>query len=105
MAPDCKLLTQVVAFYAEGTYSKSEIKQSDLPQETAVALKAWADGINISPVDDDGTSLDLYRIDFSHSGLPETFIADYSGDDPDQFRCIAVLQGGTVIGESIDVAD
>jgi hypothetical protein len=37
--------------------------------------------------------------------MPATYVASYSGDEPDLFLVTAVIQGGTVVGESLQVAN
>lgn len=74
---------------------------SDLPPDANKVLDAWISDNNL-PVDDPDTSGDLYAIE--DAGVPNSYLADYTGDDPDQFRAMVVIQKGKIIGDSVDVA-
>lgn len=97
-----KLLVEVIAAIAEGNSAVSKIQKADIDSGATAALDGWVADKDI-PIDDEDTTMDFYM--FKGEGLPNTYLADYAGEDPDQFRMMAVLQGNTVIGESIDVGD
>lgn len=101
-----KTLMQIIASFVENTPKPkaSKIKNSSLPEAARTALNAWLSSNNIT-VDDPDTSADFYLVKYPESPISDTYLADYSGDDPDQFRAMCIIQNGSVIGESIDVGD
>jgi hypothetical protein len=76
------------------------IDESQLPLAAGKALASWAASNNV-PIRDTDTTGAFYQITLDGDS---SFLVDFSGDDPDQFRSIAVLQDDRVIGESLQVA-
>ena len=98
---DPKALTQIVLALVDKDHKVSKVLANTLPPDIRTALDAWVKANNI-PINDAGTSVGIHKLVFKKF-TPETYIASYSGDNPDQFALTAVLQQGKVIGESIDV--
>ena len=78
------------------------IIEADMPKATQKTINTWVAQNNI-PVDDGDTEADFRKVAFKVF-TPDTYVASYSGDDPDQFLAIAVLQNDQIIGESVEVA-
>jgi len=102
MADAVAALTKAFVLITTSKLSTTEIKRTGLPANAAAAFKKLESDLSI-PTDDSDTSVTFLHTSFAHTGLSDTYSADYSGDDPDMFRIFAVVQDGVVLGSSADV--
>jgi hypothetical protein len=100
---DAHLLVRIITAFVEQNPNVAQIDRAHLPHASQAALDKWLKDVNI-PTDDPDTDGTLHQVTFS-AGMPVTFVASYSGDEPDLFLVTAVIQGGTVVGESLQVAN
>ena len=77
------------------------IDKSQIPPKASAALRSWSSSNNI-PIDEPDTNSAFYEIDLI-GDLGSAYVADYDGDDPDQFRATAIIKDGKIIGQSIAV--
>lgn len=96
------VLVKLILATIENTPTIATITEAAMPPATHTALNAWASQNNIL-LDNGDTDAEFHKVSFKVL-TPDTYVASYSGDNPDQFLAVAVLQNDKIIGESVEVA-
>jgi hypothetical protein len=98
---DPKALVCVLADLVGKGGSAASVPPTALPEAVARATADWAKRIGL-PTDEDRTREDCYLI--SSPGRGDTYVIDFSGDEPEEFRATVVIAGADIIGESLALA-
>jgi hypothetical protein len=98
---DPKAVIAILRDFMEEPPEVTRVEKGVPPSDVAKAIQTWASQINL-PTDDQDTTADYYRIGGSEPS--NSYLADFSGDDPDPFRATVLVRGGNVLGECVDVA-
>jgi hypothetical protein len=93
-------VVKIVCALVESKRAVKQIEKKELPKDSSQALENWISS-NGLPVDAADTEADFYEIRYDGNAI--AYVADFTGDDPDPFRAIAIIEGGEVLGESLEV--
>jgi len=108
-----KLLAQFVANLVESKAAAVRVTPSRLPKNTRATLSNWIDKYNLPTSRSNERFIDVYKVTLTidppigeggDEHRQDYFIADYSGNLGEDYRAIAVIMGGRLIGHSIEVS-